>query len=232
MSDDNLNQAISEWKTKREQVNIAKKGWSKWSQVVIIFGFALVISIIIRVFLFQPFIVPSGSMKPTLGVGNRILVSKLYPKPLGINRQDIIVFKDPGGWLSLKNIENSQDNSLLSAFLKLIGLKDSNSDDNYLTKRLIGLPGDHITCDGKGGPIIINQTALQEPYIIEGALPSSMEINVTVPNDMLYVLGDNRSNSADSRYNKDKEYNGFVPLNNVIGKVSAVIWPLDSFKIF
>ncbi|MDR3116330.1 MAG: signal peptidase I [Bifidobacteriaceae bacterium] len=229
MSDDKLGEAISDWKKQRSQADEAKKKWPFSMQLLVIFGFALIISILIRVFLFQPFIVPSGSMKPTLGIGDRILVSKLYPKPFGANRQDVIVFKDPGNWLSSATTASQFNSSPWTAFLQFIGLQESDNND-YLTKRLIGLPGDHITCDGKGGPVVVNGEALQEPYLMDSTMPSTQVIDITVPPDMAYVLGDNRSNSADSRFNKDKQYNGFVPEANIIGKVVAVIWPLGDFR--
>ncbi|MDR2799591.1 MAG: signal peptidase I [Bifidobacteriaceae bacterium] len=227
---DNLNKAITDWKTKRQTDDKAKKKWPFWAQLLTIFGIAFVISVFIRVFLFQPFIVPSGSMRPTLMENDRILVSKLYPKPMALNRQDIIVFRDPGGWLALQNIENEQNSNALTSVLEFFGL--STPDDEYLTKRLIGMPGDHITCDGNGGPVKVNGEAIDNSYIPEGAFPSQVKIDEKVPDNMIYVLGDNRANSADSRFNKDKEYNGFVPMQNVVGKVIAIIWPPDRFKTF
>ncbi|MDR3151945.1 MAG: signal peptidase I [Bifidobacteriaceae bacterium] len=229
MSDDKLGEAISDWKKKRNQADEAKKKWPFSMQLLVIFGFALIVSILIRVFLFQPFVVPSGSMKPTLEIGDRILVSKLYPKPFGPNRQDVIVFKDPGNWLSAVSATAQLDISPWGAFLQFIGLQETDNND-YLTKRLIGLPGDHIVCDGKGGPVIVNGAALQESYIMDSTMPSTQPIDVVVPPNMTYVLGDNRSNSADSRFNKDKQYNGFVPEANIVGRVVSIIWPLGDFR--
>ncbi|MDR2748693.1 MAG: signal peptidase I [Bifidobacteriaceae bacterium] len=230
MSEDNLSEAITDWKAKREVNQEAKKKWPFWAQLLTIFGTAFILSVFVRVFLFQPFLIPSGSMRPTLVENDRIVANKLYPKPFGLNHQDIIVFRDPGGWLLLHNLENDNDSSSLSGVLEFFGLKAP--EDEYLTKRLIGMPGDHITCDGNGGPVEINGAPLSEPYLPQGAFPSQAKIDETVPPNMLYVLGDNRSNSADSRYNKDKEYGGFVPVANVVGKVVAIMWPWDHMKTF
>jgi signal peptidase I len=106
-------------------------------------------------------------------------------------------------------------------------------NDEFLVKRVIGLPNDHVSCKGRGAKIEINGKAIDETeYIKEGVNPSDLAFDVVVPDGMLFVLGDNRANSADSRYNTDKPYSGFVPKSFVVGNVVSIFWPFDHFKIF
>lgn len=166
-----------------------------------------------RVFVASNYVIPSGSMMDTLQVGDRIVTSKLSPGIFPLKRGDVIVFKDPAHWLG----QESSDSGLFTS--------------EYLVKRLIGLPGDHVQCCTAGGQLTINGTPIDETsYIRPGIAPSSITFDITVTKDHLFVLGDNRANSADSRYHSDDGANGLVPVSDVVGVAKFVYWPLNRFK--
>ena len=192
-------------------------------EVAIVMVSALVISLVLKTFFIQPFYIPSISMEATLDVGDRIVVNKLAPGPFDIERGDVVVFLDPGGWLEGEPVPEL---SPVERALTWIGLLPENAGQ-HLVKRVIGLAGDHVVCCDDAGRVTVNGVAIDETYVIDGAAPSDKPFDVVVPEGQLWVLGDNRPRSADSRYNTDKAGNGFVPLDNVVGRVFVVIWPLD-----
>jgi len=197
--------------------------------LVIIVAAALLISFLVKTFLFRSFFIPSASMEDTLQVDDRIIVSELVPDLFALERGDVVVFSDPGGWLP--NYE-SPDPDLITAALDLIatvvGFGGSDSED-HLVKRLIGLPGDRVVCCDDKGLLQVNGKSVDEPYIVTpsiGDASSGMEFDITVPDDSLWVMGDNRYDSADSRYNQDKPGRGFVPVDKVVGRAVVVSWPI------
>ena len=176
-------------------------------ETVIILVSAVVLSLLVKTFLVQAFFIPSQSMHDTLIEHDRILVSKLTPGPFDLRRGDIVVFKDPGGWLpSETGPEPGPIQGAVNSALTFIGLYPADANE-HLVKRLIGLPGDHVSGE-VGGPIVVNGEPLDEPYLAEGVTPTEMNFDVTVPANSLWVMGDNRSRSADSRYNTDKPGGG------------------------
>ena len=156
---------------------------------------ALIIALLIKTFLFQAFYIPSESMTPTLKVHDRVLVNKLSYKLHPVHRGDIIVFKAPPG-------------------------ADPGIDD--LVKRVIGLPGE--TVSGSGGHVFINGKQLKEPYLPKGTYTSDFA-PVKIPSNSYWVLGDNRTNSKDSRSF------GFIKKSQIVGRVFVRIWPLDRLGI-
>jgi len=192
-------------------------------EVAIVMVSALVISLVLKTFFIQPFYIPSISMETTLDVGDRIVVNKLAPGPFELERGDVVVFLDPGGWLEGEPVP---DLSPVEQALTWIGLLPENAGQ-HLVKRVIGLPGDHVVCCDDTGRLTVNGVAIDETYVIDGASPSDKPFDVVVPEGDLWVLGDNRPRSADSRYNTDKVEEGFVPIDNVVGRVFVVIWPFD-----
>lgn len=179
-------------------------------EMVLLILIPALIVILGRVFIADVYMIPSASMTDTLQVGDRIITSKLSPKIFELKRGDIIVFKDPANWLG----EETEGAGLFST--------------EYLVKRLIGLPGDHVQCCTANGQISVNGTAIDETsYIRPGVQPSSMAFDVTVTKDHLFVMGDNRSNSADSRYHTDDGAGGLVPVSDVTGVAKFVYWPLN-----
>lgn len=195
------------------------------TEIVIIVVTALVLSLLIKTFLVQAFSIPSESMEDTLLIGDRVLVSKLTPGPGHLQRGDVIVFTDPGGWLNDTAVE-ARSNRLI-ALLMFVGLMPENYGD-HLIKRVVGLPGDTVACCDAEGRITVNGTAVTEPYLRTGNTPSEQRFTVTVKPDNLWVMGDNRGQSADSRshlYIND----GQVPLEDVVGKAVLVAWPVSRF---
>jgi signal peptidase I len=204
-------------------------GWLRESTIILVSAVAL--SLIVKTFLIQAFFIPSDSMKDTLIVHDRILVSKLTPRVFSIHRGDIVVFKDPGGWLpaNLAPQPTGLAEGVQSA-LKWIGLMPTDSGE-HLIKRVIGLPGDHVACAGAGQPVTVNGVAINETYLKPGSQPSEVAFDVVVPADRLWVMGDNRQQSADSRYNQGREGGGSVPIANVVGVAFVTVWPLDRIEV-
>jgi len=177
---------------------------------------AFVLAILIRTFLFQAFYIPSPSMEPTLGVGDRVLVNKI-PYYFGDpKRGDIVVFQNP-------NPGSTPDRGLVGGFfhwlLQGLGVQQPESED--FIKRVIGLPGDKV--EGKNGFVYVNGKRLAEPYLTQKTQPFDA---VTVPAGKLFVMGDNRGNSLDSRFTL-----GYVPIDKVIGKAFVKIWPPSRFGL-
>jgi len=189
---------------------------------------ALGIAIVIKTFLIQPFYIPSQSMEDTLLVGDRVLVSKLEPGPFELNRGDIAVFVDPGGWLTAE----APEPSLLNRALTFVGLLPANSGE-HLIKRVVGLPGDTVRCCDPEGRLLVNNQPLDEsPYLFPGDSPSSLDFEVVVPEGTVWVMGDHRSVSEDSRYHDvDGDFTaGAVPIDNVVGRAVLVMWPLSRLE--
>ncbi len=184
---------------------------------------ALVLSILVRTFLIQAFYVPSASMENTLQRNDRIVVSKISTELSGINRTDVVVFHDPGNWLG-ENFPNPYDNPIGRA-LQFVGILPANSG-NDLVKRVVGVAGDQIECCDANGALLLNGKPLSEPYLVEGTMSNQITFKVLVPENHIFVMGDNRSNSEDSRYHLDLN-SGMVPLEEVIGRVVVRIWPID-----
>jgi signal peptidase I len=200
-------------------------------ETVVILASALLLSLIIKTFLFQAFYIPSASMQDTLIEGDRVLVTKLAPGPLDVHRGDIVVFKDPGGWLPPVVTEpQSPLAAWTTSVLTYVGLLPQDSGE-HLIKRIIGLPGDHVASEGGGAPLTVNGVEISEPYVREGSIPSEVKFDVVVPDDSLWVMGDNRQNSQDSRYHLGDPGGGSVPEANVVGVAFVTVWPADRFTL-
>jgi len=199
--------------------------------LLVIFLVAVLVSFLIKTFLIRSFFIPSASMEQTLVQDDRIIVNQLVPDLAPLQHGDVVVFKDPGGWLPAR--EDPSQPPLIAAvdwFLAFVGLSAPDSND-HLVKRVIGLPGDHVVCCNALGQMSVNGVPLDEqPYV---ALPpgttkvSELDFDVTVPDDSLWVMGDNRYNSKDSRYNGGTPLKGYVPVDNVVGRAFVVSWPIS-----
>src|SRR5665647_374297 len=198
--------------------------------LLIIFVVALLISFLIKTFLIRSFYIPSGSMEQTLLINDRIIVNQLEPKLIPIERGDVVVFRDPGGWLLPQApIQQNPIVAGLDWVMSVVGLSAPDSND-HLIKRVIGLPGDHVVCCNALGQMSVNDVPLAEPYVPmpAGATKVSMDnFDIVVPANSLWVMGDNRYNSKDSRYNGDTPGKGFVPISNVVGRALVISWPLS-----
>jgi signal peptidase I len=198
--------------------------------VVVIFGIAILVSFLVKTFLVRSFFIPSASMEQTLMIDDRVIVNELVPKLVGVEHGDIVVFQDPGGWLPARpDVQASGVQAATEWVLSLFGLASPDSND-HLIKRVIGLPGDTVQCCSADGKIIVNGVPITEPYITipEGETRASgIDFTVTVPQGSLFVMGDNRYNSKDSRYNTDKPGGGFVGIDFVVGRAFVLSWPMS-----
>jgi signal peptidase I len=195
---------------------------------------AIVISFLIKTFLVRSFYIPSASMENTLMVNDRVLVNELEPRLMPVQRGDVIVFTDPGGWLNDQPTTPRASGVLgiLEGALDFIGLTPSASND-HLIKRVIGLPGDHIACCTADGRLTVNGIPIDEPYVHLPAgetRDSAIDFDATVPAGDLWVMGDNRDNSEDSRYHQSLPTKGFVPMSDVVGKAFVITWPVGRWS--
>jgi signal peptidase I len=192
---------------------------------VIVVGLALVVSLLVKTWLMQAFFIPTGSMENTLVKDDRVIVSKLVPSRISVKRGDIIVFEDPGGWLPPAP---SVQHSRLASALTWVGLLPSD-EGNHLIKRVIGLPGDHVVCCDQNKQVTVNGVAVTEPYLKTGDVPSQESFKITVPAGRVWVMGDHRSDSADSRPHDENSggAKGSVPERLIVGRAVALVWPRE-----
>lgn len=193
-------------------------------ETVIVVGLSLAIATLVRIFLVQAFLIPSQSMEDTLLIGDRVLVSKLTTTFGEVQRGDVVVFADPGGWLS-PTVDGAADSvgGRMRDALQFVGVLPDDSE-GHLIKRVVGLGGDTVECCDEEGRITVNSEAVDESeYLGTGDQPSATTFAVEVPAGELFVLGDHRSNSGDSRVN------GAVPEDNVTGRAFAVVWPISNW---
>ncbi|WP_438311310.1 signal peptidase I [Streptomyces sp. HUAS TT3] len=194
---------------------------------------ALCIALLLKTFLVQAFFIPSGSMEQTIRIGDRVLVDKLTPwfgSP--IERGDVVVFKDPGGWLKGEAARPPKDPvgvKQIKQGLTFIGLLPS-ADEQDLIKRVIGVGGDTVVCCDVKGRVTVNGAPLDEPYVNPGNAPSEIRFEVQVPPGRLFVMGDHRANSADSRFHLDEDFQGTIDEKGVVGEAVVIAWPFDHWR--
>jgi signal peptidase I len=203
---------------------------------------AILISFLVKTFLIRSFYIPSESMETTLLVNDRIIVNELVPELIPLSRGDVVVFSDSAGWLpATDEPDQNPVEKAVDTVLGVIGVTAPDSEE-HLIKRVIGLPGDHITCCNDFGQISVNGVPLDESYIElpEGetdAAPDSFD--VTVPAGHLWVMGDNRYHSGDSLFHNSQgdDGEGFVPIEDVVGRAVLISWPasrwtwLDNYPV-
>lgn len=174
-----------------------RPGWKFLRDLVVIVVVALLASFLVKTYLVRSFYIPSASMERTLLIGDRVLVNELVPGAVPLHRGDVVVFRDPGGWLGAGQGED-------------------------LIKRVIGLPGDRVSCCDAQGRLSVNGHPVDEPYVQLRAgsdRVAELDFSVTVPAGQLWVMGDNRYESADSRMH------GTVPESDVVGRAFVITWP-------
>ncbi|MBN3930932.1 signal peptidase I [Streptomyces verrucosisporus] len=202
-------------------------------EIPVLVGVALLIALVLKTFLVQAFVIPSGSMEQTIRIDDRVLVDKLTPwfgsRP---ERGDVVVFKDPGGWLPPGEEPERDDPVGVKQgrqFLTFIGLLPS-AEEQDLIKRVVGVGGDTVVCCDEDGRVTVNGTPLNEPYLHPGNAPSQMDFEVKVPENRIFVMGDHRSNSADSRYHLQDPGKGTIPESLVVGKAVVIAWPYSHWR--
>jgi signal peptidase I len=200
-------------------------GTSFLKETAIVVALALLIATLVRIFLVQAFLIPSRSMEDTLQVQDRVLVNKLTIRFGDIERGDVVVFSDPNGWLGPRpdtGIDSAA--SAVRQALEFVGILPE-SAEGHLIKRVIGVGGDRVACCDEQGRVTVNGVALDEAsYLHPGDAPSLQEFSVTVPPGQLWVMGDHRSDSGDSRVN------GYVPLSRVSGRAFVIVWPISHWS--
>lgn len=191
-----------------------------WQESILLVVTALVMAVIVKAFLVQAFYIPSGSMEPTMLVNDRILVQKVSYWGGDVSRGDIVVFDDPGNWLTAE--ESRHPTNFVQRSLEIFGLFPTGG---HLIKRVVGVAGDEVKCCDNRGHLTVNDVSLKEPYVLDDSLTKDLVFSIKVPAKHLWVMGDNRGNSADSRAHLGDPGGGFVPTDNVVGKAWLRVWP-------
>ncbi len=198
-------------------------------EFVVVVAMALALSFVVKTWLVQAFYIPSESMENTLVKNDRVIVNKLTPDLMKLQRGDVVVFSDPDHWLDpVPQTDHGPVLDGIRSTLIFVGLLPDPSDD-HLIKRLIGMPGDHVVCCDTQGKLTVNGTPITEPYIKSGVTPSDKRFDITVPAGRIWVMGDNRSDSSDSRFHDPSGdgSEGSVPVSEVTGRAVALVWPLN-----
>jgi signal peptidase I len=213
---------------------------SFWKELPFLVLIALILALLIKTFLVQAFYIPSASMENTLSGGSyngkshpfdRVLVNKLIYRIRDIHRGEIVVFKGPKSWQDQPEFVSHAPSNPIGRFFhdigSAIGVAAPSSKD--FIKRVIGVGGDHVVCCDASGRITVNGVALTEPYLYPGSKPSATPFDVVVPKGRLWMMGDNRDGSADSRSHLNDQ-NGTIPTSDVIGRAFVVVWPPSDWK--
>jgi signal peptidase I len=223
-----------------------KKG-SFWRELPLLIIIALVIALLVKTYVVQMFFIPSGSMQDTLQIGDRIMVNKLVYHFRSIQPGDIVVFNDDGSWNpeppqgqpSSDPVVRLYDASVVRLYHALLGMVDGATQDNgnIIVKRVIGVPGDHVACCNASGDLTINGVPLNESsYLFPGNSPGSApsqnagHFSITVPAGRLWVMGDHRAISDDSRMHQQDPFGGTIPENAVVGRAFVIIWPPSRWR--
>ncbi|WP_067184124.1 signal peptidase I [Microtetraspora niveoalba] len=207
-----------------------KKG-SFWKELPVLIVVALVLALLIKSFVVQAFYIPSESMENTLLVNDRVLVNKLVYHVRDIERGDIVVFSGVDSWEG--EVPQEEPSNPVAGFFRWVGTSFGliPGEKDYI-KRVIGVPGDTVKCCDAKGRITVNGTPIEEKsYLYPGDVPSLSNFEVTVPAGRLWVMGDHRSVSLDSRSHQGDPGGGTIPIEQVIGRAFVIVWPFDRAKI-
>lgn len=202
-----------------------KRSGSFWRELPVLVVIALVLAFLLKTFLIQAFFIPSGSMENTLQVGDRVMVNKLAYTLGDIKRGDVIVFNGVDSWdpeIEVADAGNPFSRALQSV-AGAFGFASA-SEKDYI-KRVIGLPGDRVKCCDKDGRLTVNGIPIDEPYVFDGNKPSNDPFDIRVPDGRLWVMGDHRAASSDSRAHIGDPGGGAIPIDSVVGRAFVIIWP-------
>lgn len=191
-----------------------------WQESILLVITAMVMAVIVKTFFLQAFYIPSESMEPTMLVDDKLLVQKVSYWSGEPKRGDIVVFDDPGGWLGEE--ESRHATNPIQRALETVGLFPTGG---HLIKRVIGVGGDEVVCCTEAGKLTVNGKALDEPYLLDESATVDQRFDVVVPKNHLWVMGDNRDNSADSRSHLGDPGGGFIAEKEVVGKAWLRVWP-------
>jgi signal peptidase I len=206
----------------------AKKKKSFGRELLTIVVAAAILTLLVKAFIIQVYRIPSASMENTLEVGDRVLVNKVVYHFRGIARGDVVVFSGQDSWGP--DAPPPSSNPVVRVFDDVLSGLGLHSDQTYYIKRVIGLPGDHVACctDGK---VTVNGVSLTEDqYLFPGNPPSTFKFSEVVPAGHLWVMGDHRSDSDDSRYHSGDPGGGAIPENQVVGRAFLIIWPPSQLR--
>jgi signal peptidase I len=206
----------------------AKKKKSFGRELLTIVVAAAILTLLVKAFVIQVYRIPSASMENTLQIGDRVLVNKVVYHFRDIARGDIIVFSGQDSWGP--DAPPPTSNPVVRVFDDVLSGLGLHSDQTYYIKRVIGLPGDHVACctDGK---VTVNGVPLNEgQYLFPGNPPSTFKFSAIVPSGHLWVMGDHRSDSDDSRYHPGDPGGGAIPENEVVGRAFLIIWPPSQLR--
>ena len=206
------------------------RGLPFWIELPLIIILAILLAFLAKTFLVQIFYIPSGSMEDTLQVGDRVAVNRLAYRFGEPQRGQVVVFDGVDSFTPASSVPPSE--GPVSEFIKELGrtIGVVPPPDTVYVKRILGVGGDRVVCCDKKGRITVNGTPIDEPYLFPGDAPSNTPFDVTVPEGKLWVLGDHRSASADSRAHTGDPGGGFVPVDRAIGPAFSVIWPFDNWQ--
>jgi signal peptidase I len=207
-----------------------RKQRSFWRELPILIAVALLLAVVIKTFAIQAFWIPSGSMENTLEINDRVLVNKIVYHIRDIHRGDIVVFNGDGSWdPGTIPVNGNIFQQFGAGFASMFGF---GHPGDILIKRVIGIPGDRVACCDAQGRLTVNGVPLTEQsYLYPGSAPSQAKFNIVVPPGRLWVMGDNRLYSEDSRDHMGDPGGGTVPESAVIGRAFIIIWPVSRWRI-